>query len=835
MSLRRDTLLRAHSLPDAKKSPQLTRRHRNHHRHTKSTSVPASTSPESMTSSRHSLTSSTSSSRHSLTSATSSSRHSLTSSSTKTLCSSSPASPSKTSSSCDCVAVNVVGDVDERQRMESGSVESVTSRDNRSKHDNGKKTRRRSIFSIPSFRPLRRLSGTGFINSTKKSRSLEASPDATAAPVSRRNKEESESPKKSFFFSHSLSLRNNDSGSSNNRGDKDKVRTRSSRDVSYRSPKNSIAGCSDNPSSDSQQNRHRCSVTSTNDPVAIVETTSIKNGSEAMVSASELVTKSGISEQKSLACCSITQKQKELPTLTHDDIMARARKSLDLSSSPPIATEEHCLTGSHGSMTPCPSPSSKNNNNKDGRRSSAGSQCSSPRNSLECRRSNPIKDDCVNSGDGCSLERSSPVLSKKDLDGKKPSSHEDFEEGSIVRSSALSGKAADGKTADSCFNKDFEEGIIVRSSALSRKDVDGKTPHSCCRRDFEEGSLVRSSALPGKNDGANKITDSCGKTSSDDDQNHTLECNNSNNTSRISISTNNCDTTTVCCSQSSDSEHSHRTNLPEPQEPGDASLSHTKTSPSSPELQKSQQDQRPEARGSKPSRNLSLPIRAQHAFYRGPDATAPAFHQLCDPVATAPAALTRSCNRTENNKDIDAKKVFVQMRSLSETHQNSRNSYNNNHNHRNSSTRSTTPRKFKVYQPKMEMSYQDYVQLLYGSLPDNNNNNDDNDGTSDDESSNDNDSVLFVPLHSGIYSVDSTPCPSLDTTPCGSPSLVDSAPNTPTGGHSKKHKLFSFVTSSPKYRKSPSTSPKKSPLKSLSPRKSSKSYYDPGSLNCQAS
>ena len=174
MSLRRDTLLRAHSLPDAKKSPQLTRRRQNHHRHTKSTSVSASTSPESTTSSRHSLTSSTSSSRHSLTSATSSSRqsltsstsssrHSLTSSSTKTLCSSSPASPSKTSSSCDCVADNVVGDVVGRQRVESGSVESVTSRNNRSKHDNGKKTRRRSIFSIPSFRPLRRLSGAGFI------------------------------------------------------------------------------------------------------------------------------------------------------------------------------------------------------------------------------------------------------------------------------------------------------------------------------------------------------------------------------------------------------------------------------------------------------------------------------------------------------------------------------------------------------------------------------------------------------------------------------------------------------------------------------------------------
>ena len=320
----------------------------------------------------------------------------------------------------------------------------------------------------------------------------------------RRNKEESGSPKKSFFFSHSLSLRNNTSNSSNNRGDKDKVRTRSSRDVSYRSPKNSIAECSDNASSDSQQNRHRCSVTDTNDPVAIVAATSVGvvdklNGSEAMVSASELVTKSGISEQKSLACCSINQKQKELPTLTHEDIMARARKSLDLSSSPPIATKEHCLTGSHGSMTSCPSPSSKNNNNKDGRRSSAGSQCSSPRSSLECCRSNPIKDDNVNSGDGCSLERSSPVLSRKDVDDKIPhSSREDFEEGSIVRSSALSGKAGDGKTPDSCFSKDFEEGIIVRSSAL-----------------------------PGKNDRANKIKDSRGKTSCDDDQDQTLERNNS--------------------------------------------------------------------------------------------------------------------------------------------------------------------------------------------------------------------------------------------------------------------------------------------------------------------
>ena len=173
------------------------------------------------------------------------------------------------------------------------------------------------------------------------------------------------------------------------------------------------------------------------------------------------------------------------------------------------------------------------------------------------------------------------------------------------------------------------------------------------------------------------------------------------------------------------------------------------------------------------SRNFSLPIRVQHKF-------------TTSNASTPSPKTTRKTNYNENNENK------IQLRSYSESYSSAR-----------------TPRKFKVYQAKFDsMSNQDYVQLLYGTLP------------RDESDQNNNADVVFVPLSSAIFSTDTTPIPSTETTPMGSP--LDS-PGTPN----KRHKLFGF--SSPKYRKSPATSPKKSPLKTVSPRKSStKSYYDPG-------
>ena len=552
MSLRRDTLLRAYSLPDAKKSQQ---------------------SQHKKSSSRNSL-----------------------SSSTKTMCSS-------TTTSCDCV-VEVV-----ESQIESG--------------EDNKKTRRRSIFSIPSFAPLRLRSGGGFA-STRKSRSLEGSPDA---PVTRKKEESSKtagggSPKKSFFFNHSFSK--------NFRSEK---ATRSSREFSFRSPKRSIDGCDGTGCE-----KHHSSLS--------VATVGKQNGGEAvvmMVSANELVNKSSISEQTLTSCSSVHK----LPSLSHNDIMATVRKSVDLTS----VITKHCLGGSHASL--CLSSPNK----EDGRRSSAGSLCSSYRNSLTCSSKN--------SGEG---SPDCPNSSRKSL-------HDNDQE---------------------CFH------------------ICGSNGSACCKDSFDSNcspDLVRVVCQGGKTEAG------------------------------------------------------------------------------------------------KPSRNMSLPIRAQHAFCDSTSNCSKTENNIND-IITA----SKCCNNNNNNDNNS--RQFVQMRSLSSD--STLNSYN---------SRATTPRKFKVYQPKTDMSYQDYVQLLYGSLSDNNNN---SNVEKEDESENNNNNILFVPLHSGFYSADNTPCPSVNTTPIGSPSLVD-PPSTPTGH--KKHKLFSFVTS-PKYRKSPSTSPKKSPLKSslLSPKKSLKSHYDPGSL-----
>ena len=570
MSLRRDTLLRAHSLPDAKKSQQ---------------------SQHKKSSSRNSLSSSTKTMCSSTT--TSCSSHNSLSSSTKTMCSS-------TTTSCDCV-VDVV-----ESQIESG--------------EDNKKTRRRSIFSIPSFAPLRLRSGGGFA-STKKSRSLEGSPDA---PVTRKKEESSKtagggSPKKSFFFNHSFSK--------NFRIEK---AIRSSREFSFRSPKRSIDGCDGTGCE-----KHHSSPS--------VATVGKQNGSEVvmMVSANEVVNKSSISEQTLTSCSSVHK----LPSLSHKDIMATVRKSVDLTS----VITKHCLGGSHASLC-LSSP-----NEEDGRRSSAGSLCSSHRNSSTCSSKNlgEGSPDCPNS-------------SRKSL-------HDNDQE---------------------CFH-------ICDSNGFA-----------CCKNGYDSNcspDLVRVVCQGGKTEAG------------------------------------------------------------------------------------------------KPSRNMSLPIRAQHAFCDSTSNCSKTENNIND-IITA----SKSCN---NNNDNNSRQ-FVQMRSLSSD--STLNSYN---------SRATTPRKFKVYQPKTDMSYQDYVQLLYGGLSDNNNN---SSVEKEDESENNNNNILFVPLHSGFYSADNTPCPSLNTTPIGSPSLVN-PPSTPTGH--KKHKLFSFVTS-PKYRKSPSTSPKKSPLKSslLSPKKSLKSYYDPGSF-----
>jgi len=177
-------------------------------------------------------------------------------------------------------------------------------------------------------------------------------------------------------------------------------------------------------------------------------------------------------------------------------------------------------------------------------------------------------------------------------------------------------------------------------------------------------------------------------------------------------------------------------------------------------------------------RNLSLPIRVQHAFTS----------------SSSPSAV----------RTFDGSKI--PWRSLSDG--------------------CRTPRKFKVYHPKTDtMTHQEYIRSLSAYLPrdlphDTNNNNNSNVNS---RISVDNSDIVFVPLNSAFYSAESTPAQSAESTPLGSPL---ESPSTPSKQR-HHHKLFVF--SSPKYRqKSPSTSPKKSPSKSVSPRKSKASYYDPG-------
>ena len=174
-------------------------------------------------------------------------------------------------------------------------------------------------------------------------------------------------------------------------------------------------------------------------------------------------------------------------------------------------------------------------------------------------------------------------------------------------------------------------------------------------------------------------------------------------------------------------------------------------------------------------RNLSLPIRVQHAF-----------------TSSSPSAIRK----------FDGSKI--PWRSLSDG--------------------CRTPRKFKVYHPKTDnMTHQEYIRSLSAYLPRDTNNNPDN--SSNSRISHDSGDIVFVPLNSAFYSAESTPIQSAESTPLDSP--LDS-PSTPSK-HRHHYKLFGF--SSPKYRKSPSTSPKKSPTKSVSPRKSKASYYDPGIIN----